>query len=129
MDTRNRRHKGDLYTAEQIKRVLNGSGIDIANEIESDFILFCPFHNNSRTPAGEVSKTHGTFFCFSCQTSKTLVELVMHASGRSFFEATRFIKDKHGENNIETVINKALYEKPVYVQFDELILKRLANNV
>mgnify|MGYP003338522986 CR=1 FL=1 len=129
MDTRNRRHKGDLYTAEQIKRVLNGSGIDIANEIESDFILFCPFHNNSRTPAGEVSKTHGTFFCFSCQTSKTLVELVMHASGRSFFEATRFIKDKQGENNIETVINKALYEKPVYVQFDELILKRLTNNV
>jgi DNA primase len=53
----------------------------------------------------------------------------MHTSGRSFFEAARFIKSKEGENNIETVINKALYAKPDYVQYDELVLKRLANTL
>jgi len=127
MHTRDRRQQSDLYTAEQIKRVLNGSGIDISNEVDSDYIIFCPYHNNYRTPAAEVSKDFGTFFCFSCQVTKTLVELVMHTSGRSYFEATRFIKSKEQEGNIETVVNKALYEKPMYVQFDELMIKKLNN--
>lgn len=129
MHNGNRRQQGDIYTAEQVKRVLNGSGIDVSNEVDSDFIIFCPYHNNYRTPAAEVSKENGTFFCFSCQTTKTLLELVMHTSNRSFFEATRFIKSKEQENSIETVINKALYVKPEFVPFDELILKRLYNNL
>jgi DNA primase len=53
----------------------------------------------------------------------------MHASARSYFEAARFIKGKEQENNIESVINKALYAKPEYVQFDELVIKRLYNNL
>lgn len=129
MYTRDRRQQGDIYTAEQVKRVLNGSGIDIANELDNDYIVFCVYHNNYRTPAAEISKSKGTFFCFSCQITKTLIEVVMHASGRSYFEAARFIKSKEQENNIESVINKALYAKPDYVQFDELILKRLYNNL
>lgn len=129
MDNRSRRQQGDIYTAEQVKRVLSGSGIDIVTELDNDFIVFCIYHNNSRTPAAEVSKTKGTFFCFSCQMTKTLIEVVMHASGRSYFEAARFIKSKEQEDDIEAVINKALYKKPDYVPFDELILKRLSNNV
>jgi DNA primase len=129
MYTRDRRQQGDIYTAEQVKRVLNGSGIDIANELDNDYIVFCVYHNNYRTPAAEISKNKGTFFCFSCQITKTLIEVVMHSSGRSYFEAARFIKSKEQENNIESVINKALYAKPDYVQFDELILKRLYNNL
>jgi len=129
MYTRDRRQQGDIYTAEQVKRVLNGSGIDISNELDNDYIVFCVYHNNYRTPAAEISKTKGTFFCFSCQITKTLIEVVMHSSGRSYFEAARFIKSKEQENNIESVINKALYAKPDYVQFDELILKRLYNNL
>lgn len=125
MDTRNRRQQSDIYTAEQIKRVLNGSGIDIANEVDSDYIIFCPYHNNYRTPAAEVSKTKGTFFCFSCQISKSLIELVMYCSKRSFFEATRFIKSKEQETDIETLINKTLYTPPTYIPYDELIIKRL----
>ena len=53
----------------------------------------------------------------------------MHSSGRSYFEAARFIKNKEQEDNIESVINKALYQKPTYVAYDELIIKRLHNNV
>lgn len=129
MHTRDRRQQGDIYTAEQVKRVLNGSGIEIANELDADYIVFCAYHNNYRTPAAEISKTKGTFFCFSCQITKTLIELVMHCSGRSYFESARFIKSKEQEDNIEAVVNKALYAKPDYVQFDELVLKRLSNNV
>lgn len=125
MDTRNRQTTSDIYTTEQIKRVLNGSGIDIANEVDSDYIIFCPYHSNYRTPAAEVSKTRGTFFCFSCQVSKSLVELIMHTSGRSYFEAARFIKSKEQEYDIEKIINQQLYSPPEYVQYDEVLIKRL----
>ena len=125
MDTRNRWAKGDLYTPEQIKRVINGSGIDIEKEVDSDYIIFCPYHNNHRTPAGEISKTSGMFFCFSCQISKTLTEFVMDVSKRTYFESTRFIKSKGQEQNIEQVINKQLYVLPDYIEYDSETISRL----
>jgi DNA primase len=53
----------------------------------------------------------------------------MHVSGRTYFESERFIKSKESEGNLEQDINKALYQKPEFVLFDELILKRLYNNL
>jgi DNA primase len=89
--------------------------------------LFCPFHNNSRTPAGEIQKESGVFFCFSCQKVADLVELVMHVSGRTYFEAVRFIKSKETETDLMLEINSKLVVKPEYVPFDELTIKRLNN--
>ena len=125
MRSGNRRHGSDLYTAEQIKRVLTGSGIDIESEVDSDYIIFCPYHNNFRSPAGEIDKVSGTFFCFSCQHVCDLTAFVMHTSGRTYFEAARYIKSKETESDIEQIINKALVEKPDYIQFDQVLVKRL----
>jgi DNA primase len=88
--------------------------------------LFCPFHPNHRTPAGEVDKFKGTFFCFSCHHIADLPELVMHTTHRSYFESIRFIKSKEQASNLEDEINKQLIVKPDYVQFDEIMIKRLA---
>jgi DNA primase len=129
MDSRNRRKQTNLYTKEQIKRVLTGTGLDVESEVDSDYIVFCPFHNNNRTPAGEVDKNNGTFFCFSCHHVADLIELVMHLSARSYFESVRFIKNKEQSINVEQEINKSLIEKPDFVPYDELILKRLYNNL
>jgi DNA primase len=117
----------DTYTAEQVRRVLVGSGINIEAEYGTDYIVFCPYHNNNRTPAGEVSKDHGTFFCFGCQTTKSLIEFVMHTSNRTYFESLRYIKSKEQDTSIEDSVNKALIEKPEFVQYDELLIKRLNN--
>jgi DNA primase len=117
----------DSYTAEQVKRVLTGAGIDIEAEYGTDYIVFCPYHNNNRTPAGEVSKDHGMFFCFGCQTTRTLIEFVMYTSNRTYFEAVRYIKSKEQETSIEESVNKALRNKPEFVQYDELLIKRLNN--
>jgi DNA primase len=122
---RNRRNNSNVYTKEQIKRVLAGSGVDIESEVDSDYIIFCPFHNNSRTPAGEVDKRSGVFFCFSCQKVADLVEVVMTTSGRSYFESVRFIKSKEENIDLESEINKQLYQKPEYIPYDELLIKRL----
>jgi DNA primase len=120
-----RRTQTDLYSSEQVKRVLLGAGINIANEVDSDYIIYCPYHNNHRTPAAEVSKTYGTFFCFSCQTTKTLIEFVMFTSNRSFFEATRYIKSKETDKDIERDINKALVAKPQWTEFDSTLISKL----
>jgi DNA primase len=129
MDSRGRRYQSNSYTAEQVKRVLTGSGVNIESELDADFIIFCPFHNNHRTPAGEVQKNSGMFFCFSCQKSADLIELVMHTSNRTYFEAARFIKSKEKVSNLAVEIDRALVEEEKYKPFDELIIKRLHNNV
>ena len=115
----------EIYTEEQIRRVLNGAGLDIEAEFGNDFIIYCPYHNNTRTPAGEVAKDSGLFFCFGCQTTKSLVELIMFTSNRSYFETVRYIKGKEQQSDIQTIVDKALYAPPDFVQYDELLIKRL----
>jgi DNA primase len=46
-------------------------------------------------------------------------------SGRTYFEAVRFIKSKGTESDLTSEINRQLYTKPDYVQFDDLLIKRL----
>ena len=115
----------EIYTEEQIRRVLNGAGLDIEAEFGNDFIIYCPYHNNTRTPAGEVAKDSGLFFCFGCQTTKNIVELIMFTSNRSYFETVRYIKGKEQKSDIQTIVDKALYAPPDFVQYDELLIKRL----
>lgn len=129
MDIRNRRKQANIYTTEQIKRVLTGAGVTVESEVDSDYIIFCPYHNNNRTPAGEIDKNNGTFFCFSCHKIADLIEFVMHMTGRTYFESIRFIKNKEVETDLEKDINRALVAKPEFVPFDELIIKRLNNNL
>ena len=124
MDYRNRRNSS-VYTSEQIKRVLAGSGINVESEVDSDYIIFCPFHNNHRSPAGEIDKRSGFFFCFSCQHVCDLTAFVMHTSSRTYFEAVRFIKSKETETDLSYQINQALVVKPDYTPYDELQIKRL----
>lgn len=126
MDIRNKRKSSNTYTAKQVRRVLAGSGIDVESEVDTDYIIFCPFHANNRTPAGEVDKEKGTFFCFACHHVCGLIELVMHETGRTYFEAIRFIKSKEAEGSLTQEISEKLEEKPDYIPFDEILVKRLA---
>ena len=125
MDNSSRRNKTNIYSEEQIKRVLAGSGISIESEVDSDYIVFCPFHGNHRTPAGEVDKSSGIFFCFSCRKSCDLIELIMHTSGRTYFESARFIRSKETESDLTSDIAKQLVVEPDFVEFDEFTIKRL----
>ena len=117
----------EIYTEDQVERVLNGIGIEVPSQTESNFMIFCPFHNNNRTPAGTISKEKGLFFCFGCQTSKNLTEFVMSVSNRTYFESTRYIKQKDKEADIQALVNKKLVDVPEFVQFDQVLIKRLSN--
>lgn len=127
MYRRTRQESTNLYSPEQVRRVILGSGIDIESEVDSDYLVFCPYHNNYRTPAGEISKDRGTFFCFSCHESRSLVDFVMHVTRKSFFEATRFIESAKTEIDLNESLDRIFNEKPEYAPYDELLIKRLNN--
>jgi len=114
-----------IYTETQVYRVLESIGLDVESEVGDDLIVYCPYHNNYRTPAGEVSKERGVFYCFSCNTSAPLERLVMKVTGRTFFEALRLIKSKEVNSSIVDQVSKAFDKKPDFVQFDELLVARL----
>jgi DNA primase len=90
-------------------------------------MIFCPFHNNYRSPAGEVSKETGIFWCFSCQESKKLEELVMHVTQRSFFEAARLIDSKKDNRDLMDQLSTTLTKKNEFKQFDKDTIDRLHN--
>lgn len=115
----------EFYSEEQIRRVIESCGINIEYEIESDYIIYCPFHNNYRTPAGEISKESGLFYCFGCQESKGLAEVVMFTTKRTFFEATRMIESKKIESNIVDDISKILAKNESLKEFDLSTVHRL----
>jgi DNA primase len=118
-----------LYSESQIRRTLIASGIDIVSEVDIDFIIFCPFHSNSRTPAGEVHKENGLFYCFSCQETKTLIEVVMKASGRTYFEALRLIDSKSDNKNLLESIEQTLEKKVEFKEYDLQVIDKLHRNV
>ena len=125
MDRGSRRDKGNLYSAEQIQRILTGAGLSIQGEVDSDYLIYCPFHPNNRTPAGEVDKVKGTFFCFACHKVADIIEVVMHSTGRTYFESARFIKSKEIASDLTADVEKQLYKKPDYVPYDDIMIKRL----
>jgi len=132
MYTRNRQKQASnvtYYSEEQVKQSLIAADIDIKFELENDLMIFCPFHNNSRSPAGEVSKETGIFWCFSCQESKELVEVIMHATKKSYFESMRLIDSKADKRNLIDQINSTLEKVTTFVQYDLDMIEKLHKNV
>jgi len=99
--------------------------VEIEGEVGTDFLIFCPYHGNFRTPAGEVAKESGHFYCFGCQESRTLAELIMKVSDRNYFEALRLIDSKGKAVDIEETVTKILGVKHEFEEFDPEIIDRL----
>jgi DNA primase len=108
--------------------VLLGSGISIESEVDTDYIIFCPYHGNHRTPAGEVDKITGIFFCFSCHHVTSLEDLVMTQSGRTYFQSLRFIKSNELDIDLDKEVDKTLEEKKMYNPYPEKEIERLYEN-
>ena len=118
-----------FYSEDQVKRSLLLAGIDIQYELDNDLMIFCPFHDNTRSPAGEVSKETGIFWCFSCQESKDLAEVIMKASGKPYFEAMRLIDSNKDNRNLLEQLSDKLTIKEELTKFDPSIIKRLHNSL
>ena len=118
-----------MLSEDQIGSVLWSIGLDVVKEVGDEFVVYCPFHSNWRTPAGEVNKETGLFYCFSCGERTNLLGLVMKMSGRNYFEALRLVSGKGTDvdisNNVITVLNKP----PDFVEFDKEVVDNLHQNM
>jgi DNA primase len=117
-----------IYSPEQVRRIVEDSGINIVAEVPNGWIMFCPFHNNYRTPAGEMDKQRGHFYCFGCGTSISLLNFVMRTTNKTFFEAIRFIESKKENIDIVSQIENTFKKEPEFVSFDEALIKKLNEN-
>lgn len=125
---RQKQTSGDFfYSEDQVRRSLLTAGIDVVYEVESDFIIFCPYHNNFRSPAAEISKETGLFYCFGCQESHSLIEVIMHVTKRSYFESARMIDSKKDSKNFIEVLESKLNKKPEFEEFDKELISKLNN--
>ena len=102
----------EFYSDEQIRSVLSSCNIRIGGEIDTHYLIFCPFHYNVNTPACEIDKSNGLYICFSCGESGNLTDLVMKTTKRNFFEASRVIQSASCNINILNVVDSTLSDTP-----------------
>lgn len=121
----NLRNTRTIYSPDQIRTALIVAGIDVWSEVDTDFIVFCPYHDNYRTPAGEIDKVTGAFFCFACQESHTLIDFVMKVADKTYFQSIRIIEAGRGNTDILDEIANTLEPEPEFVEFDRSLIDRL----
>src|SRR5512133_1237716 len=62
-----------------------------------NYIGFCPFHPNSRTPAFVIFPDSGTWRCFGqCNEGGDVFKFVMKKENWDFTEALRYLADRAG---------------------------------
>lgn len=118
-----------FYEERQIESVLNSCNIKIGGEIDTHFLLFCPFHYNVHTPACEIDKSNGMFLCFSCGESGTFIDMVMKVTNRTYFEAARLINSHQNPIDIEKQVNDAIENSKEYPEFDMELINKLHKNL
>lgn len=124
--------KAGSYTPRQVKSVLLEIGMIIEGETHNDFQCLCPYHSNRDTPAMSVSKTKGTFICFSpsCGQRGTLTRLVGDVTRKNEFEVRRLIF-KHGNvsaGDFEADL-EALLEPVEFREYSLVDLEALERNL
>ena len=118
-----------FYEERQIESVLNSCNIKIGGEIETHFLLFCPFHYNVHTPACEIDKSSGMFLCFSCGESGNFVDMVMKVTNRTYFEAARLINSHQNATDIQKQVDDAIENTNEYKEFDMSLINQLHENL
>lgn len=127
---RNKADTSESYSSGQVREVIAQCGITVGSELDTHFLIFCPFHNNRNTPACEVDKEKGLFICFSCGENGTLMDIVMKTTKRSYFEASRLINSAAKEINFAQEIfgrTDKLHEE--FQAFDSVLLSRLHDDL
>jgi DNA primase len=119
----------DAYTKADLRSILRSCNIEIISETGTDFLCLCPFHHNTDSPAFAVSYSKGLYICYNqnCNSSGTIMDLVMELTGRNNFEALRFIQSNKltSAELLEEELKDLLDEKPEFMEFSQKTLDNL----
>ena len=123
----------EKYLPSQIKEVLEGIGVKIYNQSDSDFLCYCPFHSNTHTPSFAISKTTGLFICYnpSCDARGNLEYLISQIGKYNNFEVAKFIRELH-KNRPDTFyedLEDIFTDKKEFNLFPQMVLDDLHSNL
>lgn len=118
-----------LYTSGQIESLLRSCDIKIGGEIDTHFLIFCPFHYNVNTTACEVDKSNGMFICFSCGETGSIIDMIMRTTNRNYFEAMRMINSRKDVVDIEREVDQAIEAPSDLPEFDMNLIRRLHSSL
>lgn len=110
-----------MYSDGHVRRVLDAAGIYVSNDMETHLSVHCPYHHNVNTPAGEISKELGLFYCFSCHKTAQFVDYLCKAATLTHFQAMRLIEGKKVKLNLDDEIRSLFVEKEIPAVSDDLI--------
>lgn len=92
----------DKNTIEQIKQVANI--VDVVSEYidlkrkGTSYQAFCPFHENTHTPAFAVSPSRNTYKCFGCDAHGDVIEFVSKMDGIEVKDAIIKLANRYNIN-------------------------------
>jgi DNA primase len=119
----------EAYTKADLRSILRSCGIEIVSQTGSDFLCLCPFHHNTDSPAFAASYTKGLYICYNqnCNSSGTILDLVMKLTNRNNFEAMRFISSNKltDSQKLEEELKELLDDKPEFEEFSSEVLRSL----
>jgi len=125
----NKTNTNESYDPDQIREIIVSCGITVGTELETHYLIYCPFHNNRNTPACEVDKEKGLFLCFSCGENGTIIDFVMRTTNRNYFEASRIISNAAKSINFVEKVEKSIEPKEEFQVFDQALLDRLHSSL
>lgn len=118
-----------VYSEEKIRNAIASIGIRIGGEVDTHFIVYCPFHYNVNSPACEFNKTSGYYICFSCGEVGHIIDAIMKLTNRNYIEAMRYLASiDDGDSNFSDKIDSIVDSSPSN-SFDQSIIERLHNSV
>jgi DNA primase len=123
----------DTYTKADLRSILRSCNIEIVSQTGTDFLCLCPFHHNTDSPAFAASYSKGLYVCYNqnCNSSGTILDLVIKLTNRTSFEAMRFIaSNKMSEAEmLEEELKDLLDDKPEFDEFPGSTLKSLHEGI
>ena len=123
----------DTYTKADLRSILRACNIEVISQTGTDFLCLCPFHHNTDSPAFAASYSKGLYVCYNqnCNSSGTILDLVVKLTNRNNFEAMRFISaNKMSEAEmLEEELKDLLEDKPEFVEFSENTLNNLYSSL
>jgi hypothetical protein len=88
-------------------------GVDLArSQARNGVPAFCPFHENSRTPALALYPDTSSFHCFSCKAAGDVIKFIQLKRGLSFREALEYLEGDESLKRRQAITVKAQGAKP-----------------
>lgn len=119
----------DTYSKADLRSILRSCNVEVLSETGTDFLCLCPFHHNTDSPAFAASYSKGLYVCYNqnCNSSGTILDLVMKLTNRNHFEALRFISANKltDAEKLDEELKDLLDDKPEFVEFSQKVQDKL----